>query len=94
MRKIDINHKYRTAAIFCAVKGRGNNGKARISWEALKERLGVQWESYTHELTVKGMLHGGSGYVYLTKAWAAMTAAEQMEEIMKMYPKEYTVHKW
>ncbi len=46
-------------------------------------------ESYTNELKVKGMLFGAVGYYYLRPAWAVMTPTEQMEEISKMYPRNY-----
>ena len=89
MRKIDINARYRSCAIFCATRGRKNDSKAHITNDELKERFGINWESLTNELRVKGMLFAGVGYVYLRPAWAVMTAAEQMEEIKKMYPYPY-----
>lgn len=87
MKKIDINFMYRQCAIFCAVHGRKNEGKGHITWDSLKERFGVSWESYANELKVKGMLFGATGYYYLRPEWAVMTPAEQMEEISKMYPR-------
>ena len=90
MRQVDINGKYRQCAIFCAVHGRKNDGKGHITWEALKEHFGVNWESYANELKVKGMLFGAVGYYYLRPAWALMTPTEQMEEIKKIYPYPYS----
>ncbi len=87
MRKIDINRRYRNMAIYCATWGRKNEGKALITWNQLRSHFGESWETYVHELNVKGMLHYGSGYVYLTPAWAAMTAVEQMKAIQEMYPR-------
>lgn len=89
MRKTDINMRYRSCAIFCFVRGSKSEGSKLISWDDLRERFGIAWESYAHELVVKGMLHFSSGYVYLSKVWSAMTRAEGMEAIMKMYPKRY-----
>ena len=89
MKRVDMNIRYRSCAIFCAVNGRKNNGTAKVSWDSLEKRFGIGWESLVNELKVKGMLFGGSGYVYLRPDWQAMTAAEQMEEIMKMYPHKY-----
>lgn len=89
MKKIDINRRYRSMAIYCATWGRKKDGKALISWQQLKDQFGECWETYAHELIVKGMLHSGGGYVYLSNAWAVMTASEQMEQIRKMYPRTY-----
>ncbi len=86
MKKIDINRTYRAVAIFCAVRCGKNEGKARVTWDELKEKFGINWESYTHELRVNGMLFGGVGYLYLRPEWEAMTPAERMERIKEMYP--------
>lgn len=86
MKKVDINSRYRTCAIFCVSRGRKNAGKAHITWQELEDRFGIGWESLTNELKVKGILLGGVGYMYLTKQWAMMTPAEQMEEIINIYP--------
>lgn len=89
MKKIDINAKYRSVAIFCAVHGGKNNGKAHILWSDLQKRFGHSWNTYTHELHVNGMLFGGSGYEYLRPQWVVMTHAERMEQIKQMYPYPY-----
>ena len=89
MRKVDINRRYRSCAIYCVAIGRKNDGRGHITWKALEERFGIGWESLTNELKVNGILHGTVGYMYLTPRWAAMTAAEQMEEIKKIYPYPY-----
>lgn len=89
MRKIDVNRNYRNCAIYCATRGRMNNGKGHITWEELEKQFGINWETRTNELRVKGMLFGSNGYMYLQPAWAAMTAREQIEEIKKMYPYPY-----
>ncbi|MBR4592186.1 MAG: hypothetical protein IKO35_03165 [Elusimicrobiaceae bacterium] len=90
MRRVDINRRYRSCAIYCVTIGRKNDGRGHITWKALEERFGIGWESLTNELKVKGILHGTVGYMYLTPQWAAMTAAEQMEEIKKIYPYPYS----
>lgn len=89
MGRTDINFRYRQCAIHCLVHGCKNDGRKLISWDELRERFGIAWESYAHELMVKGMLHFSSGYVYLSREWVAMTRAEGMEAIRKMYPKRY-----
>lgn len=86
---MDINHKYRAVAIFCAVHGGKNDGKAYIPWTTLREKFGINWESYTNELRSKGMLFATNDSVYLRPAWAAMTQQERMEEIKRMYPYPY-----
>ena len=86
MKKVDINRRYRTCAIYCASMGRKNDGKGHITWDDLEKKFGINWESLTNELKVKGILHGAVGYLYLTKSWAAMSASEQMDEILKIYP--------
>lgn len=90
MKKVDINRRYRACAMYCVTVGRKNDGRAHITWEALKERFGLNWESYANELKVKGILFGAPGYYYLRPAWAVMTPAEQMEEIKKIYPYPYS----
>lgn len=89
MKRVDINRTYRAVAIFCAVHGGKNEGRAHVSWDMLKQRFGVSWESYTNELRANGMLYGGSGFVYLRPEWAVMTLAERMERIKQMYPYPY-----
>lgn len=86
VKRVDINHLYRAVAIFCAVHGGKNNGKAHVPNALLREKFGVSWESYTNELRAKGMLFADTEGVYLRPAWAAMTQAERMEEIKNMYP--------
>lgn len=89
MKRVDINQKYRAVAIFCAVHGGKNDGREHISFDALEQRFGVSWESYTNELRANSMLFGGVGYVYLRPEWAAMTLAERMERIKQWYPYPY-----
>ena len=89
MKHIDINQKYRAVAIYCALHGGKNDGKAHITWDELRERFGISWNSYTNELHAKGMLFGGSGYEYLRPEWEAMTPAERMERIKQIYPYPY-----
>lgn len=86
MKRSDVNIRYRTCAIYCVVRGRQNNGKGHITWDELRDKFGVGWESLTNELKVKGILYGSTGFMYLTPTWANMTNAEQMEEIIKIYP--------
>ena len=86
MKQVDINATYRAVAIFCAVHGGKNEGKAHVTWDALRERFGISWQTYTNELHAKGMLYGGNGYEYLRPHWADMTPAERMERIKQMYP--------
>jgi hypothetical protein len=89
MKRIDINRKYRSVAVFCAIHGGKNDGRAHIPWTLLREKFGISWETYTNELRSKGMLFAGNDYVYLRPAWAAMTQAERMEQIKRMYPYPY-----
>ena len=89
MTRTDINARYRSVAIFCSTHGGKNDGRNPIPWAALREKYGEQWETYAHELTVKGMLHGAADYMYLTPEWAAMTPPERMERIKQLYPYPY-----
>lgn len=89
MRRIDPNIKYRSVAIFCAIHGGKDEGKAHIPWSALEEKFGINWQSYTNELHAKGMLFSTNGFEYLRPAWVAMTPAERMAEVKKMYPYTY-----
>lgn len=89
MRKVDINRRYRQCAIFCVTRGRKKDGYGHITWDELEKAFGIGWESLTNELKVNGMLHGGVGYMYLTSTWQAMSASEQMEQILKLYPYPY-----
>lgn len=89
MRRIDINARYRSVAIFCAIHGGKNEGRNLIPWDVLKEKYGEAWETYTHELMVNGMLHGANDYMYLTPEWASLTPTERMERIKQMYPYPY-----
>lgn len=86
MKRIDINSKYRAVAIYCAVHGGKNDGRAHVTWDELRQRFGVSWESYTNELRANGMLSAGAGFVYLRPVWATMTQAERMEHIKQWYP--------
>lgn len=86
MKRRDVNARYRTCAIYCVVRGRLNNGKGHITWNELREKFGEGWESLTNELKVKGIIYGSNGFMYLTPTWSNMTNAEQMEEIIKIYP--------
>lgn len=86
MKRVDINRRYRQCAIFCVTKGRKDNGRGRILWDDLEKTFGIGWESLTNELKTKGILHGTTGYMYLTRSWASMSASEQMEEVLKIYP--------
>ena len=86
MKRVDINGKYRMVAIFCALHGGKGDGLTHIPWDTLERRFGVSWETYTNELRANGMLHAGTGYVYLRPEWKAMTQAERMERILQMYP--------
>ena len=89
MKKIDINRKYRQVAIFCAVEGGKNDGRALIPWSVLEDKFGISWQSYTNELHANGMLYSSNGYEYLRPDWAAMTPTERMEQIKKWYPYPY-----
>ena len=89
MRRIDVNIRYRAAAIFCAVHGVKDGCRVLIPWEVLREKFGINWQSLTNELHVKGMLHSSNGYEYLRPSWIEMTPAERMAEVKKMYPYPY-----
>lgn len=89
MKRIDINIKYRAVAIFCAIQCGKNDGTAHLSWDILREKFGINWQTYTHELHVKGMLYSTNGFEYLRPAWQVMTPSERMEEIKRIYPYPY-----
>ena len=87
MKSVDQNFRYRQCAIHCVAHGRKNDGHGQITWESLHKRFGEAWETYAHELMVKGVIHGAVGFFYLTASWQAMTPQQQMEEINKLYPR-------
>lgn len=87
MRKADVNRRYRMLAIYVVTKGRREEGKAHITWDDLRKYAGMSWNTYAHELMVKGIIHFSNGFVYLSEYWAGMSPAEQMENIERIYPR-------
>lgn len=73
-------------AIYIVTKARRNEGN-QVTWEELRKYAGIAWNTYAHELMVKGVVHFSNGYVYLSKYWSQMTPAEQMENIERIYPR-------
>lgn len=89
MKRIDYNRLYRSMGIFLMANCGKLDGRAKVTWQTLKEKFGACWESYTNELIAKRIIHGGNGYVYLDSAWAGMTPRERIDGIIKIYPYPY-----
>ncbi|MCR5820733.1 MAG: hypothetical protein K6F94_07320 [Bacteroidaceae bacterium] len=85
-RAIDINRKYRNTAIYCAHHCGKDDGKARVMKSELKEHFGICYESFIHELSVKGMLFRSNDYVYLRPEWQEMAPRERMDKVLEWYP--------
>ena len=86
MKRIDHNQRYRDCAVFCVMQCHKSPFR-RVEWELLQQRYGDNWETYTHELMVKHILHGSVGYYYLDAAWEPLSNTEAIENIYKIYPR-------
>lgn len=91
MKKIDYNRAYRSMAIYTLVKGCKNDGRFVIPWNELQDKFGLQWETLSHELTVKGIINNTLGGVYISDEWRNKTRAEAMADVSKVYPYRWNV---
>lgn len=86
---MDINKRYRSCAIYCVVQCLNDLGRGHVLWSDLEKKFGLNWESLTNELRVKGILCGSSGFMYLSPLWRSMSRSECMSAILKIYPYPY-----